>query len=110
MLAHFVRISLHQRIEKAGADPGFGHGGGGGQDFLAKGVTYTSEASINQLGGPGGDVSPPIIFLNLEPLRVNLSVFHIFFVTFLLRIFQIFEDNNETINNICKSNRQKVDN
>ena len=25
-------------------------------------------------------------------------------------LFQIFEDNNETINNICKSNTQKVDN
>ena len=27
-----------------------------------------------------------------------------------LRTFQIFEDNNETINNICKSNAQKVNN
>ena len=25
-------------------------------------------------------------------------------------LFQIFEDNNETINNICKSNTQKLDN
>ena len=25
-------------------------------------------------------------------------------------LFQIFEDNNETINNICKSNTQKVNN
>ena len=24
--------------------------------------------------------------------------------------FEIFEDNNETINNICKSNAQKVNN
>ena len=57
-----------------------------------------SEASINQLGVRGA---------------------HNFFVTFLLRIFwkiffmiidQIFEDNNETINNICKSNTQKLHN
>ena len=27
---------------------------------------------------------------------------------FRSNLFQIFEDNNETINNICKSNTQKV--
>ena len=32
----------------SGADPGFGNGGA---RFLAKRVTYTSEASIHQLGG-----------------------------------------------------------
>ena len=94
---------------------------GGGARFLAKGVTYTSEASYkrSEYKSAGG--------LNLEPLRVNLSeiwqIISYFFCYFFIKnilenicydyrsnLFQIFEDNNETINNICKSNTQKVDN
>ena len=32
------------------------------------------------------------------------------FYDYRSNLFQIFEDNNETINNICKSNTQKVNN
>ena len=112
----------------SGADPGFGNGGGGGRSrFLAKRVTYTSEAIIHQLGVREGRFEPPGKKKNLEPLRVNLSViwqiisyfFCYFFIKNILEnifydyrsnLFQIFEDNNETINNICKSNTQKVNN
>ena len=66
----------------SGADPGFGNGGA---RFVAKRVTYirvkrvTSEASYEgseykSAGGTGGRCKPPGKFLNLEPLRVNLSV------------------------------------
>ena len=53
--------------------------GGGGPRFVGKRVTYTSEVSYERseyksAGGTGGAVSPPRILLNLEPLRVNLSV------------------------------------
>ena len=85
--------------------------------------------SINQLW-VGGAVSPsPQDFFfefrtpPSESERNRTNYFIIFVVTFLLRIFwkifcmiidlisfQIFEDNNETINNICKSNAQKVNN
>ena len=41
-------------------------------NIRAKLVTYTSEASTNQLGVWG--CKPPGHFLNLEALRVNLSV------------------------------------
>ena len=64
----------------AGADPGFGNGGGGarfvaGERFVAKRVIYTSEASdegseYKSAGGTGALKAPE----NLEPLRVNLSV------------------------------------
>ena len=68
---------IHYLIQ--GADPGFGHGGGGKisseasyiyerSELHIRAKRVTSEASINQLGGRGR------IFLNLEPLRVNLSV------------------------------------
>ena len=67
-------LSILHLYAISGADPGFGNGGGGKisseasyerSELRAKRVT--SEASINQLGVRG-------IFLNLEPLRVNLSV------------------------------------
>ena len=65
-------------------------GGGGGARFLAKRVTYTSEASINQLVvrgapryfvlspagavGPGtGDIATPPVCLSVRP-SVCLSV------------------------------------
>ena len=41
--------------------------------FLAKRVTYTSEASYTSAGGAGGGrCEPPEKHLNLEPLRVNI--------------------------------------
>ena len=63
---------------QSGADPGFGNGGGGPR-FVGKRVTYTSEVSYERseyksAGGKGGAVSPPRFILNLEPLKVNLSV------------------------------------
>ena len=50
----------------AGADPGFGNGG---PRFLAKRVTYTSETSYER-----SEYKSAGNILNLEPLRVNLSV------------------------------------
>ena len=52
----------------SGADPGFGNGGG--PRFV---VSY-ERSEYKSAGGRGGAVSPTRIFLNLEPLRVNLSV------------------------------------
>ena len=50
----------------------------GGPRFVGKRVTYTSEVSYERSeyksAGGTGAVSPPRFFLNLEPLRVNLSV------------------------------------
>ena len=93
----------------------------------------TSETSYERseyksAGGAGGAVSPPRKFFEFrtpesESERNLTNYFIIFLLLFLLRIFlenifydyrsnlfQIFEDNNETINNICKSNAQKVNN
>ena len=86
-----------------------------------------SEVSINELGVRGCCKSPEKILEfrtpESESERNLTNYFIIFFVTFLLRIFwkifvydyrsnlfQIFEDNNEAINNICKSNTQQVNN
>ena len=71
-MSQLGQINFHRL---PGADPGFCNGGGA--IFLAKGVTYTSKASYERreyksAGGPGALYTR--IFLNLEPLRVNLSV------------------------------------
>ena len=79
--------------------------------------------------GPGGAVSPspPRFFFEFRTpesesernLTNYFIIFCYFFIKNILEIycmiidlisFQIFEDNNETINNICKSNAQKVNN
>ena len=44
---------------------------GGGNHF---GKASYERSEYTSAGGTGGAVSPPIIVLNLEPLRVNLSV------------------------------------
>ena len=65
--AGLARVPNPDRREEshvgARADPGFGNGGA---RFLAKRVTYTSEASYERseyksAGGPRGAVSPPEI-------------------------------------------------
>ena len=57
----------------AGADPGFGNGGGGG--YICWEASYIYELSeYKSAGGIWGIASLPRYFLNLEPLRVNLSV------------------------------------
>ena len=70
----------------------------------------------------GGVVSPPKNSPESESER-NLTNYFIIFCYFFSKnilknifydyrsnLFQIFEDNNETINNICKSNTRKVNN
>ena len=104
-----------------------------------KDVPYHHQGRIQALEmGGGGKIFSEARYINkrreLRAKRVkfstpeseserNLTHYFIFVVTFSLRTFwkiffgdyrsnpfQIFEDNNETINNICKSNTQKVNN
>ena len=47
---------------------------------------------------------------NLTNYFIILLLLFVTFYDYRSNLFQIFEDNNETINNICKSNTQKVNN
>ena len=55
-------------------------------------------------GGSGGAVSPPGIFLNLDPLRVNLTNYFIIFCYFFIKniLENIFYDYRSNLFQILK--------